>query len=171
MWLAAKVHLTLLLWQLPTSDAVSYVLSHVSTLCPHTAGYGDDLNIMNSIHLLKQYVEHQNQRWLDMEMDKGRGVDLADVEDPRVDLCLFCIQAHRLRPVDLRCVSFCCHCLLVPRACPCLCQGHSPGVTTWCLFSIQAHRLCPVGLQCTTSAATALKSDRFICLLLLMPWA
>lgn len=59
---------------------------------------------MNSIHLLQQYVEHQNQRWLSMEMDKGRGVDLADVEDPRVDLCLFCIQSHRLRPVDLRSV-------------------------------------------------------------------
>ena len=68
------------------------------------AGYGDDLNIMNSIQLLQQYVEHQNQRWLSMEMDKGRGVDLADVEDPRVDLCLFCIQSHRLRPVDLRSV-------------------------------------------------------------------
>lgn len=67
-----------------------------------TPGYGDDLNIMNSIHLLQQYVEHQNQRWLSMEMDKARGIDLADVEDPRVDLCLFCIQAHRLRPVDLR---------------------------------------------------------------------
>ena len=57
---------------------------------------------MNSIHLLQQYVEKQNKVWLSMEMDKGRGVDLADVEDPRVDLCLFCIQAHRLRPVDLR---------------------------------------------------------------------
>ncbi|KAL3161857.1 hypothetical protein ABBQ38_008947 [Trebouxia sp. C0009 RCD-2024] len=67
-----------------------------------TPGYGDNLNIMNSIHLLQQYVERQNKVWLSVEMDKGRGVDLADVEDPRVDLCLFCIQAHRLRPVDLR---------------------------------------------------------------------
>ncbi len=66
------------------------------------AGYGDDLNIMNSINLLQQYVERQNKIWLALEMDKGRGIDLADVEDPRVDLCLFCIQAHRLRPVDLR---------------------------------------------------------------------
>ncbi len=74
-------------------------------LCPEfagSAGYGDDLNIMNSIHLLQQYVERQNKIWLALEMDKGRGIDLADVEDPRVDLCLFCIQAHRLRPVDLR---------------------------------------------------------------------
>ena len=74
-------------------------------LCRCT-GYGDNLNIMNSIHLLQQYVERQNKVWLSVEMDKGRGVDLADVEDPRVDLCLFCIQAHRLRPVDLRWVSY-----------------------------------------------------------------
>lgn len=72
---------------------------HCFALC---AGYGDNLNIMNSIQLLQQYVEKQNKVWLSMEMDKSRGVDLADVEDPRVDLCLFCIQAHRLRPVDLR---------------------------------------------------------------------
>lgn len=57
---------------------------------------------MESIQLMQQYVERQNKVWLALEMDKGRGVDLADVEDPRVDLCLFCIQAHRLRPVDLR---------------------------------------------------------------------
>ena len=140
-----------------------------------------------------------------MEMDKGRGVDLADVEDPRVDLCLFCIQAHRLRPVDLRYVPaavtavdfahargmiasaavvlrlFCIQaqqaaiCRFAVRlfCCPCsgfyLCQGHAPAAITLCLFSIQAHRLCPVGLQCTASAATALKYDGFICLLLLMP--
>lgn len=78
---------------------------HMSIIFPCT-GYGDNLNIMNSIHLLQQYVERQNKVWLSVEMDKGRGVDLADVEDPRVDLCLFCIQAHRLRPVDLRRVAF-----------------------------------------------------------------
>ena len=27
----------------------------------------------------------------------------ADVEDPRVDLCIFCLPPHRLRPIDLRC--------------------------------------------------------------------
>lgn len=73
----------------------------IEALCTG-AGYGDDLNIMNSIQLLQQYVEQQNERWLSLEMDRGREVDLANVEDPRVDLCLFCIQAHRLRPVDLR---------------------------------------------------------------------
>jgi hypothetical protein len=31
-----------------------------------------------------------------------RGVDLSEVEDPRVDVCLFCLPPHRLRTVDLR---------------------------------------------------------------------
>lgn len=32
-----------------------------------------------------------------------RQVDLAEVEDPRVDVCLFCLPPHRLRAIDLRC--------------------------------------------------------------------
>ena len=104
----------------------------VSAACHVIAGYGDNLNIMNSIHLLQQYVEKQNKVWLSMEMDKGRGVDLADVEDPRVDLCLFCIQAHRLRPVDLRRV---CSLLLVFTSTPnrvnvLLLSGHCSTRTT-----------------------------------------
>ena len=27
---------------------------------------------------------------------------MAEVDDPRVDLCLFCLPPHRLRPVDVR---------------------------------------------------------------------
>lgn len=80
-----------------TADKVKWVYK-----IQDTPGYGDNLNIMDSIHLMQQYVERQNKIWLALEMDKGRGVDLAEVEDPRVDLCLFCIQPHRLRPVDLR---------------------------------------------------------------------
>lgn len=36
------------------------------------------------------------------EMDRSRDVDMAEVDDPRVDLCLFCLPPHRLRPVDVR---------------------------------------------------------------------
>ena len=36
------------------------------------------------------------------EMDHSREVDMAEVDDPRVDLCLFCLPPHRLRPVDVR---------------------------------------------------------------------
>ena len=36
------------------------------------------------------------------EMDRSREVDMAEVDDPRVDLCLFCLPPHRLRPVDVR---------------------------------------------------------------------
>lgn len=31
-----------------------------------------------------------------------RNQDLAEVEDPRVDVCLFCVPPHRLRPIDIR---------------------------------------------------------------------
>ena len=27
---------------------------------------------------------------------------MSEIADPRVDCCIFCIQPHRLRPVDLR---------------------------------------------------------------------
>lgn len=67
-----------------------------------TPGYGDNLNIWNNIKTMTKYVEDQNLRWLRMEQDKKRVVDLAEVEDPRVDVCLFCLQPHRLRPIDLR---------------------------------------------------------------------
>jgi hypothetical protein len=33
-----------------------------------TPGYGDDLNIMNNISLMMEYIEKQNQEWLQMEL-------------------------------------------------------------------------------------------------------
>lgn len=70
-----------------------------------TPGYGDDLNIWNNIQSMLAYVEQQNRAWLQVEQDRKRTVPLSDLEDPRVDLCLFCLPPHRLRPVDLRYVS------------------------------------------------------------------
>eukprot|EP00884_Botryococcus_braunii_P014002 jgi/Botrbrau1/22602/Bobra.176_1s0032.1 len=67
-----------------------------------TPGYGDNLNIWNNITTMLRYVQDQNLRWLRLEQDKKRVVDLGEVEDPRVDICLFCLQPHRLRPIDLR---------------------------------------------------------------------
>lgn len=37
-----------------------------------------------------------------METSHDRKEDLAELEDPRVDLVLFCIPPHRLRPIDLK---------------------------------------------------------------------
>lgn len=67
-----------------------------------TPGYGDDLNIMNNIRSMITYIEQQNRRYLRMELDKQRTVDTSELPDPRVDCCIFCLQPHRLRPVDLR---------------------------------------------------------------------
>lgn len=97
---------------------------------------------MNSIHLLQQYVERQNKIWLALEMDKGRGVDLADVEDPRVDLCLFCIQAHRLRPVDLRSALYSLDCRQKSFSCLDWNAAAEDGTALCCYAVLQASHNC-----------------------------
>lgn len=67
-----------------------------------TPGYGDDLDMQSNIDLIIRYVEAQNQKWLDMETSRRRVDDLQEAEDPRVDVCIFCIPPHRVRPVDLK---------------------------------------------------------------------
>lgn len=49
-----------------------------------------------------EHIERQNQAWLELENSAERAADLNEVEDPRVDVCLYCIPPHRLRPIDLR---------------------------------------------------------------------
>lgn len=66
-----------------------------------TPGYGDDLNIMNNIQKMKAFVNRCNEKWLRMEQDIRRGVDMSLMDDPRIDLCLFCISPHRVRNIDL----------------------------------------------------------------------
>ncbi|KAI8474148.1 MAG: septin-like protein [Monoraphidium minutum] len=67
-----------------------------------TPGYGDDLDIMNHIRMIRSYIDSQNTKWLDIESARDRTIDLSEVEDPRVDVCLFCLPPHRLRAIDLR---------------------------------------------------------------------
>eukprot|EP00775_Hariotina_reticulata_P002608 gene2608-2910_t len=67
-----------------------------------TPGYGDDLDIMNHINMMLGYLNRCNTKWLDMESARDRAQDLTEVEDPRVDVCLFCVPPHRLRPIDIR---------------------------------------------------------------------
>ena len=38
------------------------------------AGYGDDLNLLNSFTAMMQYIESQNHRYLRIELDKQREV-------------------------------------------------------------------------------------------------
>lgn len=67
-----------------------------------TPGYGDDLDTYANLKLMLDYMQKQNRKWLEMEQSKSRTEDLQEVEDMRVDICLFCIPPHRLRPIDLK---------------------------------------------------------------------
>ncbi|KAF8062013.1 SEPTIN3 [Scenedesmus sp. PABB004] len=67
-----------------------------------TPGYGDDLDIMNHITMITGHLNDCNDKWLAMESARDRAQDLSEVEDPRVDVCLFCVPPHRLRPIDIR---------------------------------------------------------------------
>eukprot|EP00803_Ostreobium_quekettii_P005029 evm.model.scf_1938.3 EVM.evm.TU.scf_1938.3 scf_1938:15823-21218(-) len=67
-----------------------------------TPGYGDEINMGKNIHAMVNYVNSQNEKWLALESSKQRPVDLSEVEDPRVDACLFCLPPHRLRHIDVK---------------------------------------------------------------------
>ncbi|PNW75891.1 hypothetical protein CHLRE_12g556250v5 [Chlamydomonas reinhardtii] len=67
-----------------------------------TPGYGDELDVFRNLKMVQDYIESQNRKWLELEQARDRKEDLAEIEDPRVDLCIFCIPPHRLRPIDLK---------------------------------------------------------------------
>lgn len=67
-----------------------------------TPGYGDDLDIMNHINMINGHINACNEKWLSLESARDRSQDLTEVEDPRIDVCLFCVPPHRLRPIDIR---------------------------------------------------------------------
>lgn len=67
-----------------------------------TPGYGDTLDLNESISTVLDFVQEQNIKWLHLEQSRDRKEDMAEMEDPRIDLCLFCIGPHRLRPADLK---------------------------------------------------------------------
>ena len=67
---------------------------HVSS-SQDTPGYGDQLDLNASIGTTLSFIEAQNQKWLATEQSRGRREDLSELEDPRIDLCLFCIGPHR----------------------------------------------------------------------------
>ena len=67
-----------------------------------TPGYGDKVNIRHNIDAMVDFVIEQNQKWFDIETSKKRPADMSTIEDPRIDVCLFCLPPHRLRYVDVR---------------------------------------------------------------------
>ena len=67
----------------------------LTPLAPSPSRYGDDLDVDKSIKSMLTFIETQNYRWLHREQSRERKEDLAEVEDPRVDLILFCLSPHR----------------------------------------------------------------------------
>ncbi|GBF99885.1 hypothetical protein Rsub_12681 [Raphidocelis subcapitata] len=53
-------------------------------------------------NMIRDYIDGENNKWLTLESARDRSIDLAEVEDPRVDVCLFALPPHRLRHIDLR---------------------------------------------------------------------
>jgi septin family protein len=81
------------------------ILNHECVRCfcyQDTPGYSDRIDLDASIKMTLDLVEAQNKKWLDMEQSWNRSQDLREVEDPRIDLCLFCLGPHRLKPSDLK---------------------------------------------------------------------
>lgn len=66
-----------------------------------TPGYGDDLELKQYVDMIVSFVKRQKEAFLKMDVDPQRSRDLADVEDPRVDICLYFIPSHRLKTVDV----------------------------------------------------------------------
>ena len=48
-----------------------------------------------NIRIVLSHIEAQNVKWLQLEQSRGRRQDLREAEDPRIDLCIFCIGPHR----------------------------------------------------------------------------
>ena len=60
-----------------------------------TPGYRDSLDLDANIRIVLSHIEAQNVKWLQLEQSRGRRQDLREAEDPRIDLCIFCIGPHR----------------------------------------------------------------------------
>ena len=47
------------------------------------------------------YINAQLQQWLHADQDPSRGAPVALMKDPRVDVCLYFIAPHALKPQDV----------------------------------------------------------------------
>ncbi|KAK9818355.1 hypothetical protein WJX72_011182 [[Myrmecia] bisecta] len=64
-----------------------------------TPGYE---NMEDNMDPILQYIKDSNQTCLEMEQDAKRAGPLAVVEDPRVDVCIYFIPPHRIKPIDVQ---------------------------------------------------------------------
>lgn len=67
-----------------------------------TPGYGHLEDVTIGMKDILSWIEKQSKDRLQMERSLTRQADLEELEDTRVDLCLYCIGPHRLRPIDLK---------------------------------------------------------------------
>jgi septin 7 len=54
------------------------------------------------MEMIVNFINTQNQKWLDMELCPRREFDLLEQEDPRVDVCIYALPPHRVRGNDIR---------------------------------------------------------------------
>ena len=67
--------------------------------------------------MILDYITRQNRRWLAAESARDRQVDMAEVDDPRVDVCIYCLPPHRCARNWL---LACCRLLAACACCLCL---------------------------------------------------
>ncbi|KAG5180286.1 Septin-domain-containing protein [Tribonema minus] len=67
-----------------------------------TPGYGDDVNVMNSINVVANHVKEQHLLWnKHVKWARDRGVQVDISKDTRFDVCLYFISPHRYRGIDV----------------------------------------------------------------------
>ena len=77
-------------------DSSDLALTCMRCVCGQdTPGYRDSLDLDANIRIVLSHIEAQNVKWLQLEQSRGRRQDLREAEDPRIDLCIFCIGPHR----------------------------------------------------------------------------
>ena len=51
------------------------------------------------------YIQAANEQALTREQDARRAKPLADDDDPRVDVCIYFLSPHRVKPIDLKFIT------------------------------------------------------------------
>jgi septin family protein len=63
-----------------------------------TPGYE---NMEDNMDPILQYIKDSQQRYLELEQDAKRAGPLNVIDDSRVDVCIYFIAPHRLKPIDI----------------------------------------------------------------------
>ncbi len=55
--------------------------------------------------IILEYIEKCHRACLEHEQDTKRVGPISETEDPRVDLCLYFISPHRMKPADVKLIT------------------------------------------------------------------